>query len=121
MLSALALAAIIAGAQAQPPPPDPEEIVRSIATASYTIGVCEAFMTPGSARSFMDRLASLGEEGSEARTLFAEISARMYRDGQADPIRKKATALECSDLLLQAAEGMGAALASDRANRVAQP
>lgn len=121
MLSALVVAALIAGAQVPPAPPDPEEIVRSLGTASYTIGVCEPFMTPGAARSILDSLAFPEEKDAEVRAMLANLSARMYQEGQASPIRKKMTALECAEALARAAEGMGAALASDRANRGAQP
>lgn len=120
MLSALALAAIIAGVQTQPPP-DHEEVARSIAAAAYVVGLCEPHMTPGAARSIMDSLAFPGEQDPKARALLEDLSGQMYREGRQDRLGKNLTSADCAGLLLQAAEGMGAALASDRANRGAQP
>lgn len=121
MLSALALAAIIAGAQTKPPPPDPEEIASSLAAAAYVIGLCEPSMTPGAAQSILESLSFPDEPDPKARALLADLSAQMYQEGLKDRRRETLTSADCTGLLLQAAEGMGAALASDRANRVAQP
>ena len=121
MLSALVLSAIIAGAQAEPPRPATEEIAASLAAASYVIGLCEPSMTPGTAQSILESLSFPDEPDPKARALLADLSAKMYQEGLKDRRRETLTVADCSGLLLQAAEGMGAALASDRANRGAQP
>lgn len=106
MLAFLAAALLI---QAAPPPPEPmEALARSRLVAGYVTGMCETYVRPATARQVAETLAS-----PTAPDRAAMLDA--IRRGRLDPRRPDLTPALCADLLLEASDRLGHALARVRA------
>ena len=112
MLTALAAALLI---QAAPATPDLiEALARSRLTSAYVVGMCETYIRPETSRYLIDTLAP-----PDAPDHAAMLEA--HRRGRLDPRRPDLPPLLCSDLLGEAADRLGHALARVRAIEGAEP